>query len=205
LKTKEEIVATALMDWHNKGKTDDNWFKSRIEGAFDSGKANGRAEVEKEVMESTLTNDLYQEGFRVGKEIAFQQLAGWTPRTLQEISSDEYNKGLEEAWNIARKLRHPSCGGMDNEEQEKVFGYIHPDDVLTNLSAKEAIEKFREYEESCKAKTNAQKFEEVFRFDPKKGLIIGENYNPVMVTPPVANDSSWWEEEFEEKEEDGCD
>ena len=44
MKTRDEIIATAMMDWNTKRKSDDNWLKSRIEGAWNSGYANAEAE-----------------------------------------------------------------------------------------------------------------------------------------------------------------
>lgn len=40
-KTKDEIVNNAMRDWKKKHESDDNWLKSRVQGAWESGYRNG--------------------------------------------------------------------------------------------------------------------------------------------------------------------
>ena len=82
-------------------------------------------------------NSGYDMGFHDG------EIAGYNKT---DIWQDGYYKGLEEAWECAKKLTHPSYGGFYDDEQEKIFGYRNSDEVLTNFTAYEAIEKIREYE-----------------------------------------------------------
>ena len=83
-------------------------------------------------------NSGYDTGFRDG------EIAGYN--NWQDGRKDGFRKGLEEAWECARKLTHPSYGGFYDDEQEKIFGYRNSDDILTKFTAEEAIEKIREYE-----------------------------------------------------------
>lgn len=58
------------------------------------------------------------------------------------------NKGLDDAWELVRKLRHPSYEDTySDDEKRDIFGYVSSDSILTNLSASEAIAKIKEYEE----------------------------------------------------------
>ena len=61
------------------------------------------------------------------------------------------NKGLDDAWELVRKLRHPSYEDTySDDEKRDIFGYVSSDSILTNLSASEAIKKVKEYEEKQK-------------------------------------------------------
>lgn len=61
------------------------------------------------------------------------------------------NKGLDDAWELLRKLRHPSYEDTySDDEKRDIFGYVSADSILTNLSASEAIKKVKEYEEKQK-------------------------------------------------------
>ena len=64
-----------------------------------------------------------------------------------------YEQGLNDAWEAARKLTHPNYGGYYEDTKLKIFGYRNSDDVLTMLSASEAIAKIKEYEEKKNNKT----------------------------------------------------
>ena len=64
MKTEEEIIATALMDWNTKHRSDDNWLKSRIQGAWRSGYANAEAQA-REVIEAVKAEE-YGKGFDAG-------------------------------------------------------------------------------------------------------------------------------------------
>lgn len=84
----------------------------------------------------------YKQGFWDGKEEA----ANCDCRDNME---DEYNRGLNVVWELVRKLRHPSYGDTySNDEKKDIFGYVSADSILTNLSASEAIEKIKAWEEN---------------------------------------------------------
>lgn len=60
---------------------------------------------------------------------------------------DDYVKGLKDAWEMARHLRHPSYpGGLYEKDKEKIFGYRDSDQILTNLEPWEAIERYKIFE-----------------------------------------------------------
>ena len=74
---------------------------------------------------------------------------------LKEESEDAKNKtyedGLNEAWEVARKITcAPTSGGQDEEWVNDMFGYQSRSAVMRNYSASEAITKIKEYEEKQK-------------------------------------------------------
>lgn len=84
-----------------------------------------------------------------------------------------YNEGMKDAWELVRKLRHPSYGNTysDNEKKD-IFGYVSADSILTNLSASEAIQKVKEYEEKQKQDDDEIKVgDEVIFPNGKKGIV----------------------------------
>ena len=72
MKTEEEIIATAMMDWNAKHRSDDNWLKSRIQGAWRSGYANAEVQA-REVIEVVKVEE-YQRGFNDGIKFAIDLL-----------------------------------------------------------------------------------------------------------------------------------
>lgn len=56
-----------------------------------------------------------------------------------------YEQGLKDAWECARKLRHPSYGGFYDNEQKEIFGYESSDEVLTRFTAAEALLRIEEW------------------------------------------------------------
>jgi len=81
------------------------------------------------------------------------------PQAIYEMKVEEYNKGLNEAWEVARKIEHPK-GYFCNIKE--VFGEESAFSVLLNMTASEAIQKIKDYEEkqtekSCKTCNNFTK------------------------------------------------
>ena len=78
--------------------------------------------------------------------------AGYKDRSI-EIEFDEdvqkaYQKGLNDAWECARKV-HLSIDedGLSIEVLQRLFGTVGPVNVLRNFSASEAVAKIKEYED----------------------------------------------------------
>lgn len=72
------------------------------------------------------------------------------------------NKGLDDAWELLRKLRHPSYEDTySDDEKREIFGYVSADSILTNLSASECIQKIKEYEEKQKADSEIKVGDEI--------------------------------------------
>ena len=57
-------------------------------------------------------------------------------------------KGLEDTWSAARKIICAPCdGGYEMDVLSDLFDEIHPEEILKNFSAEEAIEKISGYEQ----------------------------------------------------------
>lgn len=84
----------------------------------------------------------YQQGYEDGKKAVNEQTEKITYADIDEA----YQRGLEDAWKCARKLRHPRYGGYYDHEQLDIFGYENSDDVLTNFTADQAMQKIKDYE-----------------------------------------------------------
>lgn len=81
--------------------------------------------------------EAYNKGFNAGQLV---------PRPVGDENYDlGFKAGMDTAWDVARKLRHPSYSGVFQEERKEIFGYENADDVLTNLSAAEALLAVHEY------------------------------------------------------------
>jgi len=85
------------------------------------------------------------------------------------------NKGLDDAWELLRKLRHPSYEDTySDDEKRDIFGYVSADSILTNLSASEAIAKIKEFEEKQKLKADDEiKVGDEVMVDERHFVVIG--------------------------------
>lgn len=89
----------------------------------------------------------YKQGFADGQKEK--------PQVIYEMKKAEYECGLNDAWELVRKLRHPSYEGTySDDEKRDIFGYVSSDSILTNLSASEAIKRVKAWEEKQKADSN---------------------------------------------------
>lgn len=91
-----------------------------------------------------IADSIYQQGYEAGKAV--------TPFTdTEEAEKKAYNRGLNEAWDVARKLVHPRLGGYTEEQKQHIFGeYVSSDSILQNFTASEAIAKIKAYEDKQK-------------------------------------------------------
>ena len=82
----------------------------------------------------------YEDGLNKGRVEGYETTTIW---------QDGYHKGLDEAWECAKRLIYPPIdGGMTYDVMEKVFDFhvIDTYEVFKTNSAYEAIEKIRAYE-----------------------------------------------------------
>lgn len=101
---------------------------------------------------------------------------------------DGYVKGLKDAWEMARHLRHPSYpGGLYEEDKEKIFGYRDSDQILTNLEPWEAIERYKIFETE---QAIVRPGDEVLHVDPTEGRT--KHY---VITCVEDNRYGWMDEE----------
>ncbi len=87
-----------------------------------------------------ITDEAYQRGLEEGKKATWGLVA--------DASSSEYQRGLEDAWEAARKIALGlNDGGFSTHYLKEVFGSISFQYAFKNYSASEAIEKLKAYEE----------------------------------------------------------
>lgn len=88
--------------------------------------------------------DIYMDEYQLDK------LQKYQPE--KESAEDAYQRGMNEAWDAARKIVCPEeHGGISLDEVEKIFGSFRVDQVF-DISAQEAMEKLKVYEQRNKYK-----------------------------------------------------
>jgi len=91
------------------------------------------------------SENLMRHAFNQGYELGYQQHG----KDFVEKGEKVYQKGLDDAWDAAKKIILPFDDCLKCEELEEIFGVnmgVHT--ILKTFSASEAIEKIREYIES---------------------------------------------------------
>ena len=92
------------------------------------------------------------------------------PQAIYEMKVEEYNKGLNEAWECARKISMPENeGGMSVKALQSIFGKARE---IFNCTASEAITKIKEYEEKQKQDAEIKVGYEVYNIDRKNKRIV---------------------------------
>lgn len=67
--------------------------------------------------------------------------------TVSEILTEKYEQGLNDAWELARKIVvNPIVGGYSISELRDIFGIKSVTNIICDLTAKEAISKVEDYE-----------------------------------------------------------
>lgn len=85
--------------------------------------------------------ELFENGYDQGYEDGQKE----KPQAIYEMKVKEYNRGLNDAWEAAKKIAL-----MDTETSENVTGYFGLFRIMDNLTASEAIAKIKEYEDKQK-------------------------------------------------------
>lgn len=106
--------------------------------------------MEEQKLYDDFTVSVFQRGYEKGYEEGKGQT--WSEETLK-TESEMYAKGLNDAWECARKLMFvESKGGLSVGEHVEIFGNVEPAEILKNHTASEVIAKIKEYEEQQKPK-----------------------------------------------------
>lgn len=99
---------------------------------------------------SKSLNEVYLRGYMEGREDGYDKGYACATNKFKKLNTNFdtwYDKGLESAWECAKKICCvPSCGGYSFEELKEIFGYIFADDIMAKYSIKEVIAKILEYE-----------------------------------------------------------
>jgi len=123
-----------------------------------------------------LHDEIYRMGYQDGIEHG-----NINDGTFADKVKEAYDNGLTDAWECARRLTHPRYGGYRDSEQKKIFGYENSDDVLTEYSASEAIQKIKEYEEKQKQPNEFEIGDEVISKYGNKGCVTSYDDDELCV------------------------
>lgn len=140
--------------------------------------------VRKDIMEQV--DEAYQRGLEEGKK-AFD--------LLDAERNSEYQRGLDDAWEAARKIALGlDDGGFSTHYLKKVFGSPSFQYAFKNYSASEAIEKLKDYEEKQKASQEIKVGDEVETKDVKKFTVVsfGKDRDGKKVTCCGFDSEGFW-------------
>lgn len=135
---------TAIKYLHLSG-----WLPEHDEEIFRQGRLTQEQEDIEKLKNMRANHRFELEAIKKREEAAYQK--GYEAGMMMQHPDEKeaydrgFEVGLSTAWDVARKLRHPSYSGVFQEERKEIFGYENADDVLTNLSAAEALLAVHEY------------------------------------------------------------
>ena len=128
-------------------------------------------------------NLAYEDGYKDGR-------ADRPCIDTKEAEDKAYNRGLNEAWNCARKLIHPRLGGYTEETKRVIFGkYVSSDSILQNVTAQEALIRIRAYEDKQTEDEEKETIKErLAEFRATLGCSYGEIYEVMKEMRGAEND-----------------
>lgn len=91
-----------------------------------------------------VRKDAYEEGYKTAKI----QCGIQAEKDMREVGERHYQRGLSDAWEVARKISLAKIdGGFSWESMNNMFGTDSPSKIYKTFTASEAIEKIRQYEQ----------------------------------------------------------
>jgi hypothetical protein len=112
---------------------------------------------------------------------------------ISEPSEHYYNKGLNDAWELAKKIV-VDCSDMTGEEFSNIFGCYMPK-VFVSYTPQEALAKMKAYEEQRNIEVG-----DVVESIGRKGIVTQNNQCSVHI---ICIDGSSWEWEITECKKTG--
>lgn len=108
----------------------------------------------------------YDKGYRDGKAD--------TPFTdTEEAEKKAYNRGLNDAWEVIKKItRDDSVGGYSLEMMQNLFSHTCVYDIVHNYTASEAIAKIKGYEDKQEQDAEIKVGDEVKSDSGSRGVVI---------------------------------
>jgi len=104
MKSKEEVIITAMNDFDGRMPSIRNWMKSRLNGIWENGYKNGMEQgIE---VGKYQTEEAYKTGYVDGNLDVKNKLD-----IIDEIKQGEYTRGVKDAWRVA--LQIASMKGYD--------------------------------------------------------------------------------------------
>ena len=112
---------------------------------------------------------------------------------------EAYQKGLDDAWEVARKIvLSPDEGGTSLPDLLAIFGNGSMQRVFRNYSASEAIEKLKAYEEKQKANDEIKVGDEVKRKlaseNDSRGIVTKEWGDIYYIMWPDGSSGKWYKD-----------
>ena len=158
MKTRDEVVDKALSDFKTKHASDNNWLKSRVMGAWNSGYTSGEKdgyaigfEEGFKIADVNISKeDVYRSGYKDGYD---EHDRVWKEKheLIDELKQQEYQRGLNDLWYAVRQLELSfEDGALSVEEIGKIFGTQMVYSIFKNGSPKDVVDKIRTYEEQKK-------------------------------------------------------
>lgn len=119
---------------------------------------------------SRIADNIYQQGYEAGKAA--------TPFTDTEEAEDKaYNRGLNDAWEVIKKItKDDSVGGYSIEMMQELFGQTCVYDITHNYTPEEAIAKIREYENKEKQDAEIKVGDEVITKYKDHAVAVRDTY-----------------------------
>ena len=102
----------------------------------------------------------YVEGYEIGKQDGYEEgqeslvnayAIGKGEATLEDIKEAEYNRGLNDAWTVAKKIvLGASKGGYPMEVLHRIFSFSDLSDIFSIYDVTDAIARIKAYEDKQK-------------------------------------------------------
>lgn len=114
--------------------------------------------------------ELQDEAYKAGRDAGIKETLEWNKGN----DDDMYNKGLEDAWELVRKIFT-----FNNGKMEQIFGYAGKRNVFDDLTPQKALAKLKAYEK----KQNEIKVGDEVTVFPKSG----GQFNAIVILVRVSD------------------
>lgn len=134
-----------------------------------------------------LIDQAYERGFKAGKE-----------SEVIAIQESQYQRGLDDAWETARKICVPTFnGGLSCNDVYSIFRTSSFDTISHNYTASEAIAKIKAYEEQKNAEEEFKIGDELIDVDSKdKCVIVGFRQEKIKIVWSDGSVGLWDKKNF---------
>ena len=140
-----------------------------------------------------LNDSLIWERMKRCYDFGYEDGKADTPFTdTKEAEDKAYNRGLNDAWEVIKKItKDDSVGGYSIEMMQELFGQTCVYDITHNYTPEEAIAKIREYEDKQKQDAKIKVGDEVYSdaFDDK-GIVTHITADKVACVCIICNGST---------------
>lgn len=111
----------------------------------------------------------YDQGYEDGHEDGINAVNTYDA----DLKAEAYNKGLEDAWNVTKKIYDGECdGGYSYDELDEIFGTRSCHHILESFTVFEAVEKVKAYEEKQMQYDEFKVGDEVYQLNESYRYVI---------------------------------